>query len=348
MLGNHLVPVTVGVEGGVKDVAAQTGYINRTRRWNWGVIGSHVPVRSGYVDAGYDLSSGYPIYFENTELLRETTTELGGLVAYPLSRATRVEFNGSVQRIGFSRERETLFFDGVTGDFLSRETEDLGGAPALKLASASAALVRDQTAFGALSPVVGQRFRFEVTPTFGDLQMTTASLDFRQYVMPVRPLTLAMRALHLGRYGSGGEDPRLFPLFLGYPSLVRGYDAGSFDSSECTVQTDGSCPEFDRLLGSRLFVFNGEARIPLLGAFTGNLDYGPIPVELFGFFDAGVAWNKAARPSVEGGPRSWVSSAGLGARVNLFGYAIGEFNLGRALDRPERGWQFVFNLRPGF
>lgn len=349
MLGNHLVPVALGIEGRVKDIAAQTGYINRTNRWNWGVIASHVPLRSGYVDADYTFTDdGYPIYRENTEILRETTTELGGLVAYPFSRATRIEFNGSVQRIGFSRERETLYFDGLTGDFLNRETEDLGGFPALKLARTSAAIVRDQTAFGAVSPILGQRFRFEVAPTFGDLRMTTASLDFRQYVMPVRPVTFAVRALHVGRYGAGGEDPRLSPLFLGYPSLVRGYDASSFQSSECTVQADGSCPEFDRLLGSRLLVLNGEARIPLAGLFTGNIDYGPVPAELFGFYDAGMAWTTDRRPTFSGASRSWVSSAGLGVRVNIFGYAIGEFNLARALDRPDRGWQFVFNLRPGF
>jgi dipeptidyl aminopeptidase/acylaminoacyl peptidase len=349
ILGNHLVPVTFGVEGGVKDIAAQTGYINRTRRWNWGVIASHVPLRSGYVDAGYTFTDdGYPLYVENVDLLRETTTELGGLVAYPLSRATRVEFNASVQRIGFSRERETFIYDGLSGDFLQREKEDLGGLPSLKLARTGAALVRDSTAFGAVSPVLGQRFRFEVSPTFGDLNMTTASLDFRQYVMPFRPLTLAARGLHVGRYGTGGEDSRLYPLFLGYPSLVRGYDSGSFDASECTITSDGSCPEFDRLIGSRVLVFNGEARVPLFGLFSGNFDYGPIPAEVFGFFDAGVAWTRAERPSFADGSRPWVTSAGFGARVNLFGFAIGEFNAARALDRPGKGWQFVFNLRPGF
>jgi hypothetical protein len=39
---------------------------------------------------------------------------------------------------------------------------------------------------------------------------------------------------------------------------------------------------------------------------------------------------------------------GGGARVNLFGFAIAEFNLARPLQRPGRGWLFVFNLRPGF
>jgi hypothetical protein len=288
------------------------------------------------------------VYIERTDLLRETSSQLGGMVAYPFSRSTRVEFSSSVRRIGFSRERQTVGYDAITGGFLFEEIEELDSLPSLGLADVGAALVRDRTAPGAVGPVLGQRFRFEVTPTFGDLRMTTANLDFRQYVMPVRPVTFAMRALHVGRYGVGGEDQRLFPLVLGYSTLVRGYDAGTFEAAECSVAPDGSCPEFDRLSGSRLLVFNGEVRIPAGGLFTGNLDYGPIPTELFGFFDTGVAWNRTERPAFASGTRPWVSSVGVGAGVNAFGYAVLELNAARALDRPGKGWMFVFNMRPAF
>ena len=37
--------------------------------------------------------------------------------------------------------------------------------------------------------------------------------------MPFQPLTLAVRGLHVGRYGSGGEDQRLYPLSLGLYAL---------------------------------------------------------------------------------------------------------------------------------
>jgi hypothetical protein len=73
-----------------------------------------------------------------------------------------------------------------------------------------------------------------------------------------------------------------------------------------------------------------------------------VPVELLAFFDAGVAWNRGERPSFANGTRDWVTSAGFGARVNLLGFAIGEFNIARPLNRSGRGWMFVFNLRPGF
>jgi hypothetical protein len=35
-------------------------------------------------------------------------------------------------------------------------------------------------------------------------------------------------------------------------------------------------------------------------------------------------------------------------RVNLFGYAVGEFDVVRAFQRPDRGWSFGFNLLPGW
>ncbi len=80
--------------------------------------------------------------------------------------------------------------------------------------------------------------------------------DYRKYFMPVRPFTVAARLLHYGRYGSGGEDQRLQPLYLGYPGLVRGYTFGSFDASECKPPPNApdSCPVFDQLLGSRIAV----------------------------------------------------------------------------------------------
>ena len=77
-------------------------------------------------------------------------------------------------------------------------------------------------------------------------------------------------------------------LYLGYPGLVRGYDSNSFETGECGNQPDGSCPAFDRLVGSRLAIANAELRFPLWGGFGGDNFYGPIPVELAFFTDAGV------------------------------------------------------------
>jgi hypothetical protein len=35
-------------------------------------------------------------------------------------------------------------------------------------------------------------------------------------------------------------------------------------------------------------------------------------------------------------------------RVNLYGFAVGEFDFSRAFQRPTKGWIFGFNLMPGW
>ena len=167
--------------------------------------------------------------------------------------------------------------------------------------------------------------------------------------MPASFYTLGVRAMHYGRYGSGGEDSRLFPLYIGYPSLVRGYDVTSFDAAECATDVTGDCPAIDRLLGSRMLIGNLEFRFPLLRPFGASRNmYGPLPVEVALFVDGGVAWNSGERPSLLGGSRGGVSSAGIALRVNLFGFAVGEFDFVRPFQRPGRGWIFAFNLTPGW
>jgi outer membrane protein assembly factor BamA len=211
--------------------------------------------------------------------------------------------------------------------------------------------VYDNSFFGATGPILGQRYRLEVSPTFGSLDFVGALADYRRYIMPVRPFTFATRLLHFGRYGSGGESERLQPLFLGYPGLVRGYTFGSFDASECDPPPDApdSCPVFDQLLGSRLAVANVELRFPLFGLLgIGSGYYGILPLDFTVFGDAGLAWNRDISPSFAGGDREPVFSAGAGFRFNLFGFAVAEVNLVRPFDRPARDWVWELNLQPGF
>src|SRR5262249_35245331 len=159
-------------------------------------------------------------------------------------------------------EVQTLSFDPLTGQLLSQDRQELAAPSSLTFAQGSAALVYDTAVFGPTSPILGRRYRFEVTPTMGTLHYTGVLADFRQYVMPVRPVTLAGRLLHFGRYGSGGEDPRMTPLYIGYPTLVRGYDVNSFSASECG-NDPLVCPVFDQLVGSRVAVANLELRLPV-------------------------------------------------------------------------------------
>ena len=129
---------------------------------------------------------------------------------------------------------------------------------------------------------------------------------------------------------------------------MRGYDVGSFAAGECGAQADGSCPVFDRLLGSRMLVGNLEVRAPLLGLFGKRNLYGPIPVEIGAFFDAGVAWDSASRPRFFGGDRQLARSVGATTRVNVFGFAVLQVDWVKPLDRPGKSPFFEFNLLSGF
>jgi len=348
VLGNHLLGTGIAINGGAKDIAASINYINREHRWNWGVFAQRLPLVSGAVSAGVSRQDGRPVFIQQTEIFRETFTETGVTAIYPFSRSTRFEVSASANHIGFDDELRTQVADFATGELLQDSKEQLEAPESLRMGQLSAALVGDTSVFGGTSPILGQRFRLETSPTFGDLHMINLTADVRRYVMPVRPITLAGRLLHFGRYGGTGEDRRLMPLFLGYSTLVRGYDVNSFTPSDCQPTAASSCPEFDRLVGSRILVANAEIRAPLAGLFTGRLDYGPLPIEVFGFADSGVAWTQADRPAFAGGSRTWVSSLGGGARVNVLGYIVAELSMARPLQRPGQGWMFVFNLQPGF
>ena len=165
--------------------------------------------------------------------------------------------------------------------------------------TSSAALVFDTSVFGATSPVQGQRYRLEATPTFGEITLHGVLADYRRYFMPVPFYTIAARVMHYGRYGTGGEDVRLFPLYIGYPKLVRGYDVEHVRPGGAACPEPCGCPAFDRLLGSRMLVGNLEFRFPLLRPFGVVASmYGPLPVEVALFADAGVAWIQGEKPSL--------------------------------------------------
>jgi Tol biopolymer transport system component len=349
MLGDHMVSSLLQVNGGFEDFGGQIGYLNRTRRWNWGGFVEQIPYVSGGVFGGVDTIDGRQVLVE--QLVRDRTVDrrLMGLAQYPFSRARRLEVGASVRHLSFNRDIDTRGFALNTGELLFESQQDVPLADPLTLGEVTAAFVHDTSLFGATGPILGHRSRFEVSPAFGDLRFTNVIADVRHYVMPFTPLTIAARALHIGRYGTDSESLRLSPLFVGFPSLVRGYDIGSFDFSDCEINPAGGCSAAEQLIGSKLLVTGIELRAPLVGLFTGSLDYGPLPVELIGFFDAGVAWDEASRPSGFGnGTRPWARSAGAGVRVNAFGYMILELNAVRPFDRVDNSWRFVFGIRPGF
>ena len=348
MLGDHMLGATVQTSNRVEDTGASVMYLNRKRRLNLGVQVDHLPYSTGGFAQGFTEIDGQSAYVEQTYRVTQINTAVSGLAHYPFSRVHRAEFSAGVRRIGFDAQIETLVFSPITGELFDEQIEDLPRPDAVNLGEASAALVYDSSVFGATSPLVGRRYRLEYTQLAGSLNYGGVLADYRRYFMPVRPFTLAVRGLHYGRYGADAEDPRLSPLFIGYQGLVRGYDIGSFDASECNSVDLQTCDAFARLNGSRVAVAGLELRFPLLGLFSGRSFYGPFPIEVALFGDAGVAWTSDTKPSFAGGNRDWARSAGAALRVNVFGYAIAEVDYVRPFDRTRKGWVWQFGLTPGF
>ncbi|HET6796728.1 MAG TPA: BamA/TamA family outer membrane protein [Gemmatimonadales bacterium] len=352
LLGNHNLVTGLQVQGSLKDVNALVGYQNLTHRLNWALVAQQTPYLTGGFAEGTADINGEPALVDQQLLERQTNRDFFGQVAYPFNQVQRVEFAAGYTNISFDRELRTQAFSLLNGDQIVDDKVDLPAGRSLNMGVASAALVYDNSFFGATSPIFGQRYRLEVSPTIGSLNYVGGLVDFRKYIMPVRPFTIAARLMHYGRYGKDGEDPRLQPLFLGYPGLVRGYSFGSFDASECkpTPADPNACPVFDQLLGSRMVVGNAELRFPLLGVLgIGSGYYGAFPVDFTIFGDGGLAWDSQNQPSIFGsGSRDPVFSAGAGLRINLLGYAIAEIDLVRPFERPDKGWVWQFELQPGF
>ncbi len=348
MLGNHTLATSAQVTSRFDEFGGSAMYLNRTHRWNWGVEADQTPYVARAFDTGAAVVDGQSVYVEREYRLLQTDRGVSGIIQYPFSRAKRIEVDGGFRQIGLKEDVTERLFDFTTGQQLTKDTTTLASEPTLNLGQGSVALVHDTSIFGATSPIRGSRYRFEVSQTAGSLTYSGLLGDYRTYLMPVRPFTIAVRGLFYGRYGNDAEDQRLPTLYLGYPGLVRGYDAGSFQAGECGAQVDGSCPTFDRLVGSRIGVANLELRFPLWGAFGGDNFYGPVPVELAVFSDAGVAWGHGTSLRFANGDHQPIASVGAAARVNLFGFAVGEVDFVRPLDRPGRGWLWQFNLIPGF
>ena len=348
ILGNHLVATSAQMTSRFDEFGGSAFYLNRQHRWNWGFGVDSTPYVSRAFESGIVNNGGQNYYLEREYRILQTDRGVSSVLAYPLSTAQRFEVSGAFRQVGLKQDVTDRTYD-INGNQLSEDTTTLSSYPTLNLGQAAGALVYDTSVFGVTSPIRGSRYRLELSQTTGSLKYTGVLTDLRTYMMPFRPYTFALRGMYYGRYGSGAADERLPTLYLGYPGLVRGYDPGSFEAGECGVSVDGSCSAFDRLIGSRVAIGNAELRFPLWGALAGgDRFYGPLPIEMAIFADAGVAWGKTNGLAFSDAARKPVSSVGAAARINVFGFAVAEIDYVRPLDRPGRGWLWQFNLMPGF
>jgi Tol biopolymer transport system component len=171
MLGNHTLETALSISSGrgFTDVGAVVAYVNRERRFFWGAALQQVPYTAGGFAAFVSEQDGRLLYVEQALIDRQIERRASLVGFYPLSRVTRVEVSGAYRNVSFDRRLQTDVFDYVTGGFLSSSDEKLEVPEAVHLGEFAAAFVRDTSLFGATSPILGQRMRFELSPSVAPL-----------------------------------------------------------------------------------------------------------------------------------------------------------------------------------
>lgn len=351
ILGNNQLFSSISLNGEITDFGGAVAYLNRNNRINWGGAISHTPFRSiqgGYLgvdtlfygDDLYRLADHY--VFDVTRIFEDKASIFA---QYPFSTTLRAEVAGAFSRYSFRVDRLDNYYD-VFGNLIAQDREKQDNAPpAFNLGNVQVALVGDNANFGLTAPLSGQRFRLGVEQYFGEFDYTAATADYRIYKF-YRPVSLAFRALHYGRYGGNSEG--LFPLYAGSPWYVHGLNSNAVQ--DIFVQNNRS---FNELLGSKLLVTNFEVRVPFSGPEQLALIKSKFLFSDLNFFvDGAVAFNKISELYEDSRDIRYqrakpIFTAGASVRVNLFGAMILEPYYAVPLVKKTRG-VFGLNIIPGW
>jgi hypothetical protein len=344
ILGRNQIIANLSVNGEIYDFGGLVGYINQESRINWGVGLSHIPYTTGFRTFGaYDpATSTQPIDTISTNILRTFEDKLEVFGSYPFSKVHRFEAGGAFSYYSYRLDRFNNYYQDVNGYpayYVGSEREKVStkdatstlGIPLdpFSIWQTNASFIGDNSIFGVTAPLDGFRYRVGVEQYFGDFNFTAVTADVRKY-WRAKPVTFAVRAFNYMRLGRDGEN--LYPLYVGYPYYIRGYDANSFYNSK---RENTGTFDINQLSGSKMAVFNFEVRLP----FTGPKKLAQIPSRfLFSdlnlFFDAGLAWTEDSKVVFKGSPngvllpngtpleRVPALSAGVSLRVNVFGYFV--------------------------
>jgi hypothetical protein len=352
MLGNNHVAVSGEINGRVSEARAFVGYTNLSRRWQFSTALSQAPYYFLSADSLRTQSPGMAL--ESQQITTYVARQAFGVTAYPLDRFTRFELGAGFNNI----DRSRLFVTrGVTGGTSAGaySVDSTHRDPSLNYVDGQVALVSDNTLFGNTGPIMGRRFRLQISPVFGSYDWVEYLADYRRYDPVIfNYLTLATRV-----YSdlSIGKDESAFPKYIARPDFVRGYDRNSTFYLSCPVigANPTNCSAV-QLLGSRVAVANAELRFPLIRRLElGFLPFDLPPLDGLFFYDAGLAWTGGqfvygARPSDYdvAKQRYPLRSYGFGVRLNLFNYAILRWDFAIPVDQNGHKGVWTWSLWPSF
>src|SRR5687767_12732673 len=187
MLGERRLGAAVQVGNRLRDAAFTVRYLNQEKRWNWGVLGELVPSVVRYSRWEAIEHEGQPAVLKQADYMQRMQLRAAAVVAYPFSRGLRMEFTGGVRHASYRRDLRSQISASDTGKVLSTDQVESSGGRPTTVGEVSAALIGDTTVFGPNGPILGSRYRFEITPATGQLSYTGVTAAVRRYMMPIRP-----------------------------------------------------------------------------------------------------------------------------------------------------------------
>ncbi|THH40369.1 PD40 domain-containing protein [Neolewinella litorea] len=372
ILGNNQLFTALSMNGEITDFGGSVAWVNRKTRLNYGFSLSRIPYRNFGTIAPFmdSIQVGEDQYVNLINapyiISRLYQNQVGAFASLPFNTNLRLEGSVSASHYNNRVDEYARFFNPVTGFPIQTSVQperrkDLE-RESFSLLNGGVALVGDNADFGLTAPIRGHRFRLGADQYVGEFNFTAVNADYRRYLWFGKG-ALAFRALHYGRYGSEGND--LFPLYVGSPWYMRGLNA-----NDAVNALDGAGRNINELIGSKLLISNLELRIP----FTGPEQLALIKSKfLFSdlnlFIDGGMAFTDfnqfsgpqytldkdgeiiinpatgepfVVRPGVQP-----IFTAGVSARVNVFGQIVVEPYLARPLIQGG-SWNFGVNLLPGW
>jgi len=346
ILGRNEIYAGAAVNGEIYDFGVQAIYIKQTGRWNFGFGISHIPYQyANYSVVNTTYTSGsttVPAVDERYDIIRVFEDQASVFTSYPFTKKTRIEFGGGASTYYYRVDRYSTYYDD-NGNYLNYQHTHISNSAynadtanngihlnPFTLFQLNASLIGDNSFFGVAAPLTGYRYRMEAEYNVGTYKFFDPTIDLRGY-WRLAPVTLAARLYGYGRFGNADG---LYPLYVGYPFLIRGYEAQTFYGTSTSKASNGFT--IDQLSGSRLAVASFEVRLP----FTGPERLAQIKSKFFFsdlnlFFDAGLAWNQGDQIKLgltpdtqaldsQGGPLQRVPalSTGVSLRINVFGAFI--------------------------
>ncbi len=348
ILGNSQLFTSLALNGEITDFGGLVGYFNRKHKISYGAALSHIPFRQiAGIGIGLDsLRIGddlYQVLRLDYDIIRrfEDRAEVFAQIAF--SKSMRLETSASFSRFSFRRDLIKTYYD-FAGFAIGQDREKIDAPEGFNLGTAGIALVGDKSIFGLTAPLKGYRYRMEIERYFGAFNFNAITSDLRTYKY-LKPVGLAFRALHYGRYGN--PDNRLTDLYVGNSWYVRGYD---FGNTQDLFFRNGK--DLGALFGNKILVSNFEVRLPLSGPKQlALIKSGFFFTDLNFFVDGGVAWDSfdEFRRDSETGQQGIdpIFSVGTSVRLNLLGSLILEPYYAFPLENNARG-VFGINLIPGW